>query len=102
MIGGGLRHSGGLELEYVIGVLLALAVAGGIGAGTGFDRDRSFTPVVLIVIASITFYSRLSEVPNGRWYLKASSRWASCLLRSSGLNGTCGCGRRGLCRPWTI
>ena len=51
-------------MEYLIGVLLALAVAG-IGAGIGFDRDRSFAPVVLIVIASYYVLFALSEVPSG-------------------------------------
>lgn len=37
-------------MEYLIGVLLALGI--GIGASAiGFDRDRSFYPTVLIVIA---------------------------------------------------
>ena len=38
-------------MEYVAGVLLAFAVLVCAGA-VGFDRDRSFYPVVLIVIAS--------------------------------------------------
>ena len=38
-------------MEYLIGVLLALAVAG-LAAGVGFDRDRSFAPTLLIVVAS--------------------------------------------------
>src|SRR5437660_1702085 len=37
-------------MEYLIGLVLALAVAG-LAAGVGFDRDRSFAPTVLIVIA---------------------------------------------------
>ncbi|MGH9629654.1 MAG: hypothetical protein ACRD7E_15165 [Bryobacteraceae bacterium] len=37
-------------MEYLIGVVVAVAVAG-LAAGMGFDRDRSFAPVVLIVIA---------------------------------------------------
>lgn len=40
-------------MEYLIGAVLALAVAG-LATGAGFDRDRSFTPTVLIVIA--TYY----------------------------------------------
>ena len=40
-------------MEYLIGVVLALAVAG-LGAMAGFDRERVFYPVVLIVVA--TYY----------------------------------------------
>ncbi|HEV8146758.1 MAG TPA: hypothetical protein VGP79_10270 [Bryobacteraceae bacterium] len=38
-------------MEYLIGVTLALAVAG-FAALVGFDRDRAFYPTVLIVIAA--------------------------------------------------
>ena len=38
-------------MEYLIGLILALAVAG-FAAIIGFDRERSFYPTVLIVIAS--------------------------------------------------
>ena len=38
-------------MEYLIGVILSLAVAG-FAAVIGFDRERSFYPTVLIVIAS--------------------------------------------------
>jgi hypothetical protein len=38
-------------MEYVIGLLLSLAVAGS-AALIGFDRERAFYPTVLIVIAS--------------------------------------------------
>ena len=37
-------------MEYLIGVAMALAIAG-LAVGTGMDRDRSFAPVVMIVIA---------------------------------------------------
>ena len=37
-------------MEYVIGVLLGLGVAG-LATGVGFHRDRSFAPTVLIVVA---------------------------------------------------
>ena len=40
-------------MEYLIGVALALALTG-VFAAMGFDRDRSFYPVVLIVVA--TYY----------------------------------------------
>jgi hypothetical protein len=39
-------------MEYFIGVVLSLIVAG--MGGVGFDRDRSFYPVILILIA--TYY----------------------------------------------
>jgi hypothetical protein len=38
-------------MEYLIGLVLALAVAG-LAVGVGFCRDRSFAPTVLIVVAS--------------------------------------------------
>jgi hypothetical protein len=38
-------------MEYLIGLILALAIAGA-SAIFGFDRDRAFYPTVLIVIAS--------------------------------------------------
>lgn len=49
--GGAFAGTEGGNLEYLIGVLLACAVAG-LAAGMGFDRDRSFTPTVLMVVAS--------------------------------------------------
>ena len=41
-------------MEYVVAVILGLAVAG-FAAASGFDRDRAFYPTVLIVIGS--YYS---------------------------------------------
>ena len=38
-------------MEYLIGLILALAVAG-FAAVLGFDRERVFYPTLLIVIAS--------------------------------------------------
>jgi hypothetical protein len=38
-------------MEYLIGVMLSLAVAG-FAVVVGFDRERAFYPTVLIVIAS--------------------------------------------------
>jgi hypothetical protein len=38
-------------MEYLIGLMLSLIVAG-FASIVGFDRDRSFYPTVLIVIAS--------------------------------------------------
>jgi len=39
------------KMEYLIGLILALAVAGS-AALVGFDRERCFYPTILIVIAS--------------------------------------------------
>ena len=38
-------------MEYVVGIVLALAVTGGATA-VGFDRERVFYPAMMIVIAS--------------------------------------------------
>lgn len=38
-------------MEYLIGLLLSLAVAG-LAVGVGFDRERAFYPTVAIVVAS--------------------------------------------------
>ena len=38
-------------MEYLIGFVLSLAVAG-FAATTGFERDRAFYPTVLIITAS--------------------------------------------------
>jgi hypothetical protein len=38
-------------MEYLIGLILSLAVAG-FAAAIGFDRERAFYPTVVIVIAS--------------------------------------------------
>ena len=38
-------------MALMVGVLLGIAV-GLFGTGTGFDRDRSFYPVIMVVIAS--------------------------------------------------
>lgn len=48
-------------MEYLIGVAMALAIAG-LAVGTGMDRDRSFAPVVMIVIA---FYYVLFATMSG-------------------------------------
>ena len=48
-------------MEYLIGVAMALAIAG-LAVGTGMDRDRSFAPVVMIVIA---FYYVLFAAMSG-------------------------------------
>jgi hypothetical protein len=38
-------------MEYLVGVIVAVAVAG-LATLVGFDRDRSFYPTVLIVVAA--------------------------------------------------
>ena len=38
-------------MEYLVGVILGLVVAG-FASTSGFDRDRAFYPTVLIVVAS--------------------------------------------------
>ncbi len=38
-------------MEYLVGVVLGLAVCG-LGTVAGFERDRSFYPVIMIVVAS--------------------------------------------------
>ncbi len=38
-------------MEYLIGLVLSLAVAG-LGRVVGFDRDRAFYPTVLIIVGS--------------------------------------------------
>jgi hypothetical protein len=38
-------------MEYTIGIILGLAIAAA-ATVVGFDRDRSFYPTVLIVIAT--------------------------------------------------
>jgi hypothetical protein len=39
-------------MEYLIGVILALAISFIFGTVVGFDRSRAFYPVVMIVIAN--------------------------------------------------
>jgi len=51
-------------MEYLIGLLLSLAVAG-LAVGVGFDRDRAFCPTVAIVVAS--YYVLFAAMaPSGR------------------------------------
>ena len=38
-------------MEYLIGLILSLAVAG-LATVVGFDRERAFYPIVMIIIAS--------------------------------------------------
>ena len=46
-----MRMKSGVPMNYLIGLILALAVAG-FARIVGFDRDRAFYPTVLIVTAS--------------------------------------------------
>jgi len=57
-------------MEYLIGLVLALAVAG-LATSVGFDRDRSFAPTVLIVIASYYVLFALMAGGSGRTLLVA-------------------------------
>jgi hypothetical protein len=51
----------GASMPYVIGIVLAMAV-GLFARRTGFDRDRSFYPTVLIVVASYyVLFASMSE-----------------------------------------
>ncbi len=51
-------------MEYLIGLLLSLAVAG-LAVGVGFDRERAFSPTVAIVVAS--YYVLFAAMaPSGR------------------------------------
>ncbi len=50
-------------MEYALGMILALAAGGG-AASSGFDRDRSFYPTVLIVIATYyVLFAAMSGIP---------------------------------------
>ena len=65
---------GKTDMEYLIGVLLALGIAAG-AAAVGADRDRVFYPMMLVVIAS---YYVLFAVMGGA---------ASALLIEAGVMG---------------
>jgi hypothetical protein len=53
------NYQWGAEMEYLIGVILTLAVVA-FAAVIGFDRERAFYPTVLIVIAS--YYGLLAAM----------------------------------------
>jgi hypothetical protein len=55
-------------MEYLIGLVLSLVVAG-FASSVGFDRDRVYYPVVLIVIA--TYYVLFAS-------MGASARGGDC------------------------
>jgi len=64
-------------MEYLIGVVLALAVAG-FAAVVGFDRERSFYATVLIVVAS--YYVLFAAMGSSRWTLIIESICALVFL----------------------
>ena len=54
-------------MEYLIGLLLALAVAG-FAVLVGFGRDRSFYPTVLIIVASYyVLFAVMGASQRTRW-----------------------------------
>jgi len=61
----GNNSSGGQKMEYLIGLILALAVAG-CAALIGFDRDRAYYSTVLIVIASYYVLFAVMGAASGR------------------------------------
>jgi hypothetical protein len=67
-------------MEYFIGVVLALAVAG-LAAAVGFARDRSFAPTVLIVVGSL--YVLFAIIGESRRALVIESVFASGFLLSA-------------------
>jgi hypothetical protein len=64
-------------MEYLIGVILSLAVAGS-AAVIGFDRERAFYPTVLIVIAS--YYVLFAAMGASRRTLIVEIVVAGCFL----------------------
>jgi hypothetical protein len=51
-------------MEYLIGIVLALAISGG-ATLVGFDRDRAFYPTVMIVIAFLYgLFAIMAGAPN--------------------------------------
>jgi hypothetical protein len=65
-------------MEYLIGLLLSLAVAG-LASSVGFDRDRVYYPVLLIVIA--TYYVLFASMgASGRVVILESTVAAGFLL----------------------
>ena len=76
-------------MEYLIGVILTLAVAG-FAAVVGFDRERAFYSTVLIVIAS--YYVLFAVTGASRRTLMIETSWQafSCCLPFSASRGTIG------------
>jgi hypothetical protein len=64
-------------MEYLIGLILSLAVAG-FAVTIGFDRERAFYPTVLIVIAS--YYVLFAAMGASRRTLIIEIIVASCFL----------------------
>lgn len=64
------NHAPSLKMEYFIGIIAAAAV-GLFGSVVGFDRERGFYPVVLIVIA--TLYLLFAAMANSTGSLVAET-----------------------------
>ena len=64
-------------MEYLIGLILSVAVAG-FAAAIGLDRDRGFYPPVIIVIATYYVLFAVMEAHRGRSCLKLLSPLDSC------------------------
>lgn len=69
-------------MEYLIGVMLAVAVAG-FATATGLDRERGFYPPVVIVIAS--YYVLFAAMGASRWTLVIETVVASAFLVAAAL-----------------
>jgi hypothetical protein len=79
-------------VEYLIGVLLALGVAA-FAALTGFDRDRSFYPTVLIVVgAYYILFAAMGAVPARTLTVEIAAASAFLVLAAVGF-------KRNSCRP---
>ena len=76
-------------MEYLIGVILTLAVAA-FAFVAGFDRERAFYPTVLIVIASYYALFAVMGASRRTLILKASLQAFSWYLPFSALRGTIG------------
>ena len=70
------------EMEYLIGLILSLAVAG-FATAVGFDRERVFYPTVLIVIAS--YYVLFAAEGASARALMIEIAIASCFLIAAAL-----------------
>jgi hypothetical protein len=58
-------------MEYGIGVLLGIVV-GGFARWSGFDRDRSFYPTAMIVIAAYYVLFAVMGAPGGTVVMEAA------------------------------
>jgi len=64
-------------MEYLIGLILSFLVAG-FAIIVGFDRDRSFYPTVLIIIASYYVLFAVMDASEPRSSLKSLQPASSC------------------------